>query len=354
MKRRTHSAFTLIELIVVATVSTLVLSIVADIYCNGVVRYTHHSARTLGQRKIAMLNTLLTKDIRNTVKMTTDMVGSNTVYTFTFPVGIDAIGNATPAWVGHQLNYNLGAQVRYYLSDTTGDMSITGGSIIWRATAPAGSTVFIPDTAWTRDAGGNYNFDDITSFTMTQNSASRSVYVSAYAVQREGSAFWNVNQWWNIAMRNTSNASIFIPINPKATFYQISSDPSAVDATPVDLQANGIAPGDTITIQATGCLSTDGADDATAIAGVFSSSPTLLAASNLNRVSGAIAPSFTSDVTALSTSSNIAEDFTLPNGAGTIVVPAGARYLFVTASDSYYSDNTDPNNDFGVQVLVYP
>lgn len=342
------------ELLVVATVSTLILSIVADIYCNGVIRYTRHSARTLGQRKLLTLTAQLTKDLRTATKMTTTWMGSNPVYTFSFPAVTDAIGNATPSWVGRKLSYGTGAQVRFYRSDATGDPSVSGGTIVWRATAPAGSTAFLPDTAWTRDAGGNYNFDDITIFSMTQGSASRSVYVDIYGFHREGAATWNFNQSCNIAMRSVANVSVFIPINPKATFLQANSDPSAVGATPIDLQANGIASGETIVLQTTGCVSVSGTDTATAMIGVFSSTPTLLAAFASNRVSGAIAPAFTSDVTTISISGSTPEDFTLPNGAGTVVVPAGARYLFVCASDSYYSDNTDPNNDFGVQVVEYP
>ncbi len=41
------------------------------------------------------------------------------------------------------------------------------------------------------------------------------------------------------------------------------------------------------------------------------------------------------------------EDFTA------VRVPAGATHLFVTADDSYFDDNSDPDNDYQMTMDVY-
>jgi hypothetical protein len=47
-------------------------------------------------------------------------------------------------------------------------------------------------------------------------------------------------------------------------------------------------------------------------------------------------------------STDIPEDFRVAN---TIVqVPFGASHLFIAAHDIYYSDNSDPDGDFGVRI----
>ncbi|MCO6433356.1 hypothetical protein, partial [Nitrosomonas nitrosa] len=45
---------------------------------------------------------------------------------------------------------------------------------------------------------------------------------------------------------------------------------------------------------------------------------------------------------------DIAEDFLITNTL--IQIPAGAAYLFVAASDSYYSDNSDLDGDYGMRI----
>ena len=37
-----------------------------------------------------------------------------------------------------------------------------------------------------------------------------------------------------------------------------------------------------------------------------------------------------------------------------VEVPAGARFLFVSPADSFFSDNADPDGDFGIGITVVP
>jgi hypothetical protein len=85
--------------------------------------------------------------------------------------------------------------------------------------------------------------------------------------------------------------------------------------------------------------------------GVFSSGTTLLAPDVFHRVPGAMDAglSMTSWNTLFGNmSTDIPEDFRV---ASTIVqVPFGASHLFIAAHDIYYSDNSDPDGDFGVRI----
>jgi hypothetical protein len=146
-----------------------------------------------------------------------------------------------------------------------------------------------------------------------------------------------------------------IPIDPKGTYLRTSSDPGSLGTIPLDLAVLGFSPGQTVLLQQLGdfdcgppCV-----DDRTAMIGVFSSSSTLLAATNQNRVPGAIDAG--TDVVTASThygglATDIPQDFFISGAGTTLVIPTGAAYLFIAAHDSLYGDNTDPDVDYAVQL----
>ena len=163
--------------------------------------------------------------------------------------------------------------------------------------------------------------------------------------------------------------SLHIIINPKATYLRTNGDASALNATAINLTALGIAAGDILVIEQTGDFDPDGAgaatDSATGMAGVFSTSVTLTASANLNRVSGAVAaqdPVFggqlPAQVTPNTVSGNLATDITQDFFIGSAAadsdvvtqVPAGAGFLFVSPNDGFFGDNTDPDADFGINI----
>ncbi|NIT61742.1 MAG: T9SS type A sorting domain-containing protein [Aliifodinibius sp.] len=87
--------------------------------------------------------------------------------------------------------------------------------------------------------------------------------------------------------------------------------------------------------------------------GVFSSNDSLLDPSQPHRVPGAIdaGEDFTTSPTwngGLPT--DIPEDFFIDSIL--IQVPDSASFIFVSAHDSWYNDNTDPDNDFAVDMQI--
>jgi hypothetical protein len=131
-----------------------------------------------------------------------------------------------------------------------------------------------------------------------------------------------------------------------------------LDAPAIDLGALGIVPGNYLKLEQLGAfkMGTSYNDDATTMGGVFSSTNALGPVIDLNRVTGAIdvgVDVFT-DVTYFEDeATDIVQDFRIDPSV-IVQVPAGANYLFIAALDASYSDNTDPNADFGVRITKVP
>lgn len=159
-----------------------------------------------------------------------------------------------------------------------------------------------------------------------------------------------------------AHASVTIPIDPRATYLRTNSDPGSIDATPIDLSLLGISPGDLLLLEQLGDFSFDvigppiRPDEVTSMVGVFSSSATLLGASNLHRVVGATSavgyiplvdwvtdPTFVGGLT-----TDLAEDFLI--GPAAVYVPVVGNFLFLTPSDSRFFDNGDPDHDFAIRI----
>ncbi len=153
-----------------------------------------------------------------------------------------------------------------------------------------------------------------------------------------------------------------IPVNPAATYLRINGD-AAPNSAAIDLAAIGVLPGMRVELAAVGdfdcgamCL-----DDDNDLVGVFSADAALLGGWADQRVVGAIdcgADYVTTSTWIGGLATDISQDFLITDSAtqaSVIVdVPAGAAYLFVSVPDSYFSDNSDPDRDFGVRIAAAP
>ena len=151
-------------------------------------------------------------------------------------------------------------------------------------------------------------------------------------------------------------AASVIGIDARCTFLRTNNEAPA-PSWPINLAHLGLKPGDLIRLDALGDFSYSGRempDEVTAMIGVFSSSPTLLATDKVNRVAGAI-DAGVDTVTGRTYSGNrdtdIPQDFSIRSLK--IRIPEGARYLFVAAPDNFYSDNADPDADYAVRIALY-
>jgi hypothetical protein len=155
-----------------------------------------------------------------------------------------------------------------------------------------------------------------------------------------------------------------LAIDPNATYLRTNDDPFAEQAAPIDLQALGILPGDQIRLTRRGDFQFSLApmDQAQGLAGLFSTTAVISGnTALLNRVPGAVAapgtlPVVTDPTFIGNVPTDIPQDFLIsPSPAGasvsvTVVVPAGARYLFLTPIDRGFGDNSDPDNNFTLVI----
>jgi sugar lactone lactonase YvrE len=155
-------------------------------------------------------------------------------------------------------------------------------------------------------------------------------------------------------------SAVVVLLDPADTYLRVDTGiDSAGDTTPIDLSALGIGAGDTVRLTRVGDFVgvSGGPDNSTAQAAVFSSSATLLSQTVVNRVQDAIdagtdyatAPTFPNNLP-----TDIAEDFFVPGTGVELTVPSGATQLFVAVPDNLYGDNSDPDNDYGVDVVLIP
>jgi hypothetical protein len=172
----------------------------------------------------------------------------------------------------------------------------------------------------------------------------------------------------NLLVVATAIAASFAPaaaqttlsLNPKATFLRVNSDPGALNSSAHALAGLGLGPGGWCAIQQVGDWKhiPGATDTARSLLGIFSSSSTLLPATNLNRVPGAIGagPAYVTANTFFGgVVTDVAADFRASANDPAphsiyLRVPLGAQFVFFAPHDSYYQDNTDPDGDYGVLV----
>lgn len=148
-----------------------------------------------------------------------------------------------------------------------------------------------------------------------------------------------------------------IGVDPSATYLHTAADDPAADATPIPLGELGIEPGSEVTLTRVGSY-TKGGPGGQGLTAVFSASSELLAPEELDRLPDAIdagedyetSPTYYGDE-----QTDIPEDFLVSTQDGsdpsvTVTVPAEASHLFVAAIDNLYADNTDEDDDFGVEI----
>ena len=147
-----------------------------------------------------------------------------------------------------------------------------------------------------------------------------------------------------------------IHVPARATYLRTHDDPDARDAVPVDLRALGVEPGQRIAFYTVGYAILDprfpSDTRSRSVGGVFSRSITLGPSDTHHRVVDALAAGapFVTMPTALGDHpTDIAEDFLA--AATSVVVPDGARALFLSVADVYYSDNEDLGDGIRVTLL---
>lgn len=136
----------------------------------------------------------------------------------------------------------------------------------------------------------------------------------------------------------------FVKVDPKGSYFNGSND--AVNAaTKVSLASLSVAAGDLLYIGRVGDYQSSGtaADNSGGMVAVF------LNAAN-QRVAPAVYLTSTSTYSQSTGAFDVVEDFDVNSGSTQVLVPVGATQIQFAARDSYFADNADPDNDFGVNL----
>ena len=150
----------------------------------------------------------------------------------------------------------------------------------------------------------------------------------------------------------------FFKVDPAGTWL---ADPAATQPedpapapTQVSLQAFGAAPGDSITLSRRGDFQYGTGNDASGQP--FADTATPLLAVFIDAQGGVIAPAtflaYRSSVQTSGRATDIGEDFFVVDGMTQVTVPQGAVALRFSVNDRFFSDNLDPDGDFGVVARV--
>jgi hypothetical protein len=159
--------FTLIEVIIASAAMAVMLIGICEILQLCIRRWDIQTSYNISVSGVDTALQRIQSDARFATSFTTTTVGANTLYVFTLPANKDAAGNYIPQRVSGALEYVAGPQVCFYLSDITGAQDAANGTILWRATAPAGSSVFTADTSWSLANSTVGRCPNVQSFSIT-------------------------------------------------------------------------------------------------------------------------------------------------------------------------------------------
>jgi hypothetical protein len=186
------------------------------------------------------------------------------------------------------------------------------------------------------------------------------------------------------AIAGAAQASTTLIVDPSATYLRTSED--YINGTPhsafaYSLASLGLSAGDTILLQRLGAYQAKagGTDTSVGLSAVFSSSATIYGPVNPSaaftgtivytptiRIPDALMttlpdyvskPSYYGNSYAdplMTLSTDIAQDFNISTAGVTLTIPTTAQFIFFSANDNMFGDNTDPDHNFGLLITAVP
>lgn len=356
MKQR---GFTLTELMVTMTVLALIFSVVLDFWHVSAVNQKHLLTKTQSFTNTTSVLNVVEREARQAIRFEVrTSTSGKSLYTFILPANTDAGGNYTPVRTSTGLTYQEGRQVQYYLSDATGSPT-ANGNILWRATAPAGSTAFTPDTTWSMRNSTQPRYPTLQSFVIsTYDAWGTQVAIDAQTTESVGARSSNYAGRDVVSLVNNNGMQVTFSLDSRASFYRVNLDPDAQPPLVLDLQALNILEGDKIRLDILGHFSYwNNSNPATDVSSetcfAFSRTNTVLDVGTLLRIPDIVtcdAPPYTTTTTWLG---NLVTDITGDfgtSGSIEVIVPTGAKYLMVCTFDGFYGDNRDMDRDYRLRI----
>ncbi len=162
--------------------------------------------------------------------------------------------------------------------------------------------------------------------------------------------------------------SLFLEVQERGTYLRTNADINALAATRLPLATLPFpaGAGERVHLRRVGDWENGISLVDVVMIGVFSSTQTLTASSNVHRVPGSLSlnlPFVTEQTFFGSLPTDIPEDFMIAASVAdgisiasarvsgvTVTVPHGAQHLFIAPHDSFYGDNLDSDNDYALEI----
>ncbi len=147
----------------------------------------------------------------------------------------------------------------------------------------------------------------------------------------------------------SANVSDFIKVDPAGTWLADLDKDAAKAPTSLLLSERGIKAGDWISMTRVGNYK---AGDGTSFTDTSSSMVAVFLDKDGNKVSPAVYQGASTQTQSSGKVTDIPQDFDVVTGTTQLQVPVGAVKISFSVKDIYYSDNTDPNNNFGLTIKL--
>lgn len=146
-----------------------------------------------------------------------------------------------------------------------------------------------------------------------------------------------------------ANVSDFVKVDPAGTWLADLDKDAAKAPTSVLLSERGIKAGDWISMTRVGNYK---AGDGASFTDTSSNMVAVFVDKDGNKISPNVYQGAYTQNQSSGKATDIAQDFDVVTGTTQLQVPANAVRILFSVKDIYFSDNTDPNNNFGVTLKV--
>jgi Tfp pilus assembly protein PilW len=163
---------TLVELLITMILLVIVMSPILSIFAFTTRHWGRQVSSTTSMLQATLALDKIEKEMRSAIAFSTTTSSGKTIYSFTLPGSTDSSGNYLPVFQSNQganvenvIGYSAGTTAGYYLSNTTGALTVSGGTALWRATYSGGT--WTKDTSWSLNSASQPRYGTVQSFTIT-------------------------------------------------------------------------------------------------------------------------------------------------------------------------------------------
>ena len=201
--------FTLAELLVAATITTLILTALCGIYFSTGAEWEHQSGDNEALVATSQACSRISDYASQAVgaKVATRLFPSDTLL-LNLPADAAYSGTYVPIWSTSRIQYRSGTWIAFYLSDSTGSPFVPG-SILWSGTVTwaAGVYTITPDAGWSlyySSSKGKIAPLRSIRFTLNESGARPIVTITAVAAYKTKQTEKQLSQSRTVCLRNTN------------------------------------------------------------------------------------------------------------------------------------------------------